>query len=199
MIRDDLSNKLIHLTRGLTREDAARNFLSIFQEQSLRGGTGCIKGSWKCVCFTEAPVSKLSTILANPTAHGSRYEPYGIMVEKGWLFEQGGRPVIYQTAKEYENLPDDLKYRHVTYDPLEGIDFTWEREWRIRTDALSFQPNDVTLVIPERTVKDGMIDSRLSRIAKMHDKTGVMPPEALAPYPWHFLVLSDLGVQVDMW
>jgi len=94
MIRDDLSSKLVHLTRGELDQIAADAFISILGERRLRGGTSCIKGSYRCVCFSEAPLSKLSQILANPGATNMRYKPFGIMVDKKWLFERGGRPVL---------------------------------------------------------------------------------------------------------
>lgn len=203
MIRDDLSTKLIHLTRGPNTAAAAETFLNIIEEKKLRGGTGCIKGGWRCVCFTEAPISKLSTILASPGAHGTRYAPYGVMVDKTWLFERGGRPAIYQPLEEYDLLPDTLKYRHVTYspnaDPKKSIDFTWEREWRLHADELELDPNHVTLVVPQRLVKDGLIDIRLSDIYQEHERTGTLPSAALSRYPWHFIVLSDLGVEISPW
>ena len=31
-----------------------------------------------------------------------RYEPFGIGVKKEWLYEKGGRPVIYSSDEEYE-------------------------------------------------------------------------------------------------
>ncbi|WP_291982581.1 hypothetical protein [Candidatus Accumulibacter sp. ACC005] len=197
MIRDDLSNKLIHFTRGPTREAAAQIFMKIVKEGKLRGGTGCIRDGWRCVCFTEAPIAKLSAILASPGAHGSRYEPYGVMVDKTWLFQQGGRPVIYQAHDEYDLLPEELKYRHVRYEPHERVDFSWEREWRIRANELILDPNEVTLVVPQRVIKDVLIDSRYSDIANQHAASGSMPEIALSPYPWHFIVLSDLGVPIE--
>jgi hypothetical protein len=151
MIRDDLSDKLIHLTRGPTYDDAARLFSTILAEKRLLGGTGCIKGGFRCVCFSEAPVSKLGQILANPMAHGMRYKPFGVMVDKRWLFERGGRPVIYQPDCEFALLHDDQKSRHVRYEPTNNVDFTWEREWRICTDELSLDPDATTVVVPNRT------------------------------------------------
>jgi hypothetical protein len=100
VIRDDISERLVHLTRGVSSEAAAEAFLSIFRERKLRGGSGCIKGGYDCVYFSEAPISKLAVILANPMVHGMRYSPFGVMVEKSWLYEQGGRPVIYQTDED---------------------------------------------------------------------------------------------------
>lgn len=50
-MRDDLSNKLVHLTKGTSadlskhREEAVLILSSILKEKRLRGGTGFIKGS----------------------------------------------------------------------------------------------------------------------------------------------------------
>ena len=148
MIRDDLSSRLIHLTRGETQV-AADTFRTIIEERKLLGGSGCIKGEFKCACFSEAPLSKLTQILANPTPHGMRYKPFGVMVQKEWLFNQGGRPVIYQPDGEYDLLHDSQRYRHVRYEPPD-VDFTWEREWRIQKDELILDPSETTLIVPTR-------------------------------------------------
>jgi len=95
MIRDDISSKLVHLTRDVSDRAAADALVSIVAERKLRGGTTCIKGNYRCVCFSEAPLSKLTHILASPGATGMRYKPFGVMVDKNWLFVRGGRPVIY--------------------------------------------------------------------------------------------------------
>lgn len=42
-------------------------------------------------------------------------------------------------------------YRFVPYDPLNGIDYTWEREWRIKTDSLTLDPNNTLVVVPTAT------------------------------------------------
>jgi len=157
VIRGDLSDKLIHLTRGDSEQAAAATFLTILQEGKLRGGTGCIKGTFRCVCFSEAPLSNLSQILASPGAHGVRYKPFGIMLPKTWLFGRGGRPVIYQSDDEYSLLHDSQKYRHVRYAP-DTIDFTWEREWRIQTDELLLEPEHTTVVVPTRAWEEWLQD-----------------------------------------
>jgi hypothetical protein len=71
------------------------------------------------------------------------------MVPKTWGFERGGRPVIYQTEEEYHNLPESLRWRHVRFDPLNGIDFTWEREWRIRIDELVLDISVAVVIVPD--------------------------------------------------
>ena len=80
-----------------------------------------------------------------------RYEPYGIAVTKNWLYKQGGRPVIYDNNESYNKLPDDMKYRWVHYDPSLGVDYTWEREWRICTDSLILDPKQTLVVVPDAT------------------------------------------------
>ena len=77
-----------------------------------------------------------------------RYEPYGLAVNKEWLYSRGGRPVIYDHPDTYESLPDALRYRLVPYDPTQGIDYTWEREWRAKTKWLELEPSKVLVIVP---------------------------------------------------
>ena len=196
MIRDDLSDKLIHLTRGPTYDDAAKVFSAILEEKRLLGGTGCIKGDFRCVCFSEAPISQLSRILANPMAHGMRYMPFGVMVSKAWLFDIGGRPVIYQPDSEYDLLHDDQKYRHVRYEPANDVDFTWEREWRILTDELPLDPDVTTVVVPNRDWERRILSPHEGKIWRSA-ALGMAPmPSGSIKQPWHFIALEDLGVAI---
>jgi len=196
MIRDDVSNKLIHLTRGDTDQAAAERFISIVESRKLLGGTGCIKGGYQCVCFSEAPLSKLAFILANPMAHGMRYKPFGVMLDKSWLFERGGRPVIYQPDTDFGLLDDSQKYRHVRYEHG-TVDFSWEREWRVATAELEIDPSVATLVIPNRAWEKWALNqhtSMLSRRAMVLN--GIIGPKSITEFPWHFVVLEDLGVPI---
>ena len=185
MVRDDLSDRLIHLTRGSgapgtnSVEEAVNNLFSILGSSTLKGGNGFIKGGYQCVCFSESPVSKLPYIMAHAGAHKFKYQPYGVMVSKRWFYEQGGRPVIYGAAEDFDKLPDDMRHRHVLlhYGKPYDIDFTWEREWRLKTAQLALDPATVTVVVPTREARDGFAE-------KFGNK-------------WHYLVLSDLGVPLD--
>ena len=153
MIRDDLSNKLIHLVRGDTEIVAFKKFQSILNEQQLRGGTGYIKGGYTCVCFTETPIAKLSYVLASPDLAKMRYRPFGIMIDKGYAFDCGARPVIYQPDNDFNKLDEEIRYRHVRFEltnPAYPIDLTWEREWRIKTDILTLPLNKTTVIVPNR-------------------------------------------------
>lgn len=197
MIRDDLSSRLVHLTRGDSDEIAATNFLSILGSGMLLGNVGCILGGYKCVCFSEAPIAKLTTILATPNAHGMRYKPFGVMVDKRWLYAQGGRPVIYQSKDEFEELPETHRYRHVTYDPFKPVDFTWEREWRLRTDKLVLEPGAVTLVVPTRRWEERLREEFASKQFTTSLRIG-LHGAPISSFPWHFIVLEDLGVEIPI-
>ena len=198
MIRDDLSDKLIPLTRGPTYEYAAEVFCKILDEKRLLGGTGCIKGDFWCVCFSEAPISKLSQILAEPMAHGMRYKPFGVMVDKEWLFKLGGRPVIYQPDSEFALLHDKQKFRHVRYEPTNYIDYTWEREWRIHDDELSLDPEATTVVVPSRDWERRILqphEDKVWRRAAVGMGGAGIPKSVIKPL-WHFITLEDLGVSI---
>ena len=185
MVRDDLSDRLIHLTRGSgvpganSVEEAVNNLFSILGSATLKGGNGFIKGGYQCVCFSESPVSKLPYIMAHASAHKFKYEPYGVLIGKRWFYERGGRPVIYGPSEDFEKLHDDLKHRHVQlhYGEPHDVDFTWEREWRLKTEKLELDPEIVTVVVPTRDARDGFVGH--------------------FGHKWHYLVLSDLGVPLD--
>lgn len=155
MSRSDVSDFLIHFTKGDRAETAFKTLRKIIEERILLGASGCIKGGFNCVCFSEAPPESLSDGLVNPK-HYSKYCPFGVMVQKRWLYLQGGRPVIYQSQGEYEALPDDLRWRHVRYEPDKDppIDFSWEREWRIHCNSLEINPGVASVVVPDASWAD---------------------------------------------
>ena len=195
MIRDDLSTKLIHLTRGDEYGDAANRFLNIIYNTHIAGGNNSIRGGYRCVCFSEAPISKLAQVLSlslDIPQGRMRYRPFGVMIDKRWLFAAGGRPVIYQPEAEYDQLPETHKYRHVRYEPPH-IDWTWERECRIRTDRLDLDSNTTTFLVPDRRWEEWFLEQHFRAVADNSALLGIPIPD---PVPWHFLVLSDLGVEI---
>lgn len=125
--------------------------------RSKVSGTTCntVRGPEPAVCLTEQP---LSDVLLSRKCSGNRYSGLGIAYHKYALYSEGGRPVIYgdksmlgravrqgepgfQAGKDIYmgGLPPDLQYLWVQYKPTVGthaydypIDFTWEREWRIK-------------------------------------------------------------------
>jgi hypothetical protein len=185
VVRDDLSDRLVHLTKG---DDPFRTFVKILSDRALLGGTGFIKGRHRCVCFSEAPISKLPQILSTPHEN-IKYRPYGLVFTKMWVFRKGGRPVIYQPDSDYAALPFAKKHLHVRFwlSDKYTVDHSWEREWRIKTDRLDFTPNDVTLLMPTRIVSDTLKEDWAAR----HATAG-----SAEPYPWHHIVLEDLGIKI---
>jgi hypothetical protein len=150
MPRKDMSDHLIHFTKGTSWSEAFENLCSIVAEGHLRGNSTLIKGKYSCVCFSEAPPIALPNGLVNPNYY-SKYSPFGVMVSKQWLYAQGGRPVIYQSDNEYFDLPEAIRWRHVRYEPTTSppIDFTWEREWRIKCSRLNIHSEVAALVVPD--------------------------------------------------
>jgi len=147
--RQDICNNLIHFTKGNGINNAFENLCSIVLGKAIIGSNRFIKNKQYCICFTEAPINSIPDGLENFNNY-SQYYPFGIMVSKKWLFSIGGRPVIYQTDDEYNDLPALHKWKHVRYDPLSipPIDFTWEREWRIQTKKLDLLPEKSSIVVP---------------------------------------------------
>ena len=169
LVRRDVGDLLFHFTRnpeksniswntpdgGLitTSSSASAVLHKILYEGILKGTPTWTRGQ-NCVCFTESPISEFNSIFALVKVAASkrerpRYEPYGIAVSKKWLFEQGGRPVIYDDPKVFKKLPSDFRYRFVPYNPTKGVDFTWEREWRINIDFLQLDPKQTLVIVPK--------------------------------------------------
>lgn len=150
MTRADISDQLIHFTKGPTEEDAYQRIGTILAEGRLRGSDRLIFNGYRCICFTEAPLAALTDGLVNQWDYG-RYAPFGLMFDKRWLYAQGARPVIYQPLAEAHDLPPSHQWRHMTYEPVanEPVDFTWEREWRLQADELSFDASSARVVVPD--------------------------------------------------
>ncbi len=156
MNRIDISNYLIHFTKGESTECAFQCLRKIISEKRLLGSGETIKGRFPCVCFSEAPLAALTNGLINPQFY-SKYSPFGILVHKQWLFEQGGRPVIYETDNEFATLTETHRWRHMRYEPP-NIDFTWEREWRICGDHLGFNAGTASIVVPDAEWAKRLVD-----------------------------------------
>ncbi|TPQ32033.1 hypothetical protein [Cupriavidus pinatubonensis] len=194
MIRGDLSNRLIHLTRGNSEMTVEQVFDSILKERRLRGSAKDIRGGHAVVCFTEAPLTALAQVMASAPG-AMRYQPFGVMVSKDWLYARGGRPVIYGEPHEYEELPASMQYRYVRYRPEKrNGDWTWEREWRIAADALPLNPEVTTLIVPRRMIADRhRIEHHDDNLA-MSVALGEDAFLRVDHFRWHFVALEDLGI-----
>ena len=143
-MRLDIAPDLCHWIKATSDDQAIEHLCSIMAQRKILGANGFVKGAFDCICFTEAPYIEF-----HKQKH--RYKRYDVMVSKEWVFNRGGRPVIYQPENEYHLLPDCLKWRHVSFDPPK-VDFTWEREWRINQKEVDVTPEDFLFLVPSEEI-----------------------------------------------
>ena len=191
-IRSDLSDWLIHCTQPTDVLSAFDVLRKILQEASLIGSNQYIKAQCKCVCFSESPLTKIKSLITYCDTHqcSLRYAPYGIAVKKEWLFEQGGRPVIYQTDNEFSITSDEHKYRHMRYDPAKNFDFSWEREWRVNCDQLLLQPEITTVFVKSRDDIRLLLEEYYGHQSSW-SLVGV--PFNIDIYPWGLISLDEIS------
>jgi len=148
-MREDMSDFLIHFTKGEDLESAYQNLKSIIDQSVVHGSSTKIRDGSNCVCFSEAPLSSLRSGLLNPSFY-SPYSPFGIITIKEHIYKLDGRPVIYQPESEFHLLSPDNSWRHMRYEPP-SVDFTWEREWRLKTDGYHFHPENTQIIVPDNS------------------------------------------------
>lgn len=192
-----MSNQVIHFTKGATDEEAFLRLESIVDRRGVIGHTDKIKAGCACVCLSEAPIPAVKEGLRNLFG-GRSYSQFGIMFDKSWLFSRGGRPVIYEPDEEYVLLPESHQWRHVRYDPTAAvkIDFTWEREWRIRCPELKFESSDTVIVVPSSAWRDRLVrefDQQQEYQVELYST--IMDIELAEQYredfPWRVVVLYE--------
>lgn len=151
--RTDMSYFLIHFTQG-DDESAFQNLKSIISERCIRSDNHLIRGGHKVCCFTKTPLDCVREIggIKNETGH-TKYSPHGIMVTKKDVYQRGGRPIIYSESEHYDLLHSTLQWRFMRYEPkfekYKGVDFSWEREWRILGD-FDFSDIEYRVVVTSR-------------------------------------------------
>ena len=164
--RADLSVSVTHWTkRNLCFTDendrTVRHRLTAFdvlkriiRDRRIRASTtesGFIKGNQRATCFSEAPVIVMARLFktvkydrqAKPFLH---WESCGLSFLKPIIYQKfGGRPVLYLSQEEYHQwvestgLVEALAWRVVRFDQAvleEAVDFSHEREWRVRNDVI---------------------------------------------------------------
>lgn len=215
LVRRDIGTFLFHFTRTpdktiVIRGNNSTTYLSksalsvlkkILFEKKLIGTSKWIHGGYNCICFTEAPITELVALfslnkIAANKKQRPRYEPYGIAVRKKWLYEKGGRPVIYDSPDIYDILPEDLKYRYVPYDPNNNVDFTWEREWRIRTDELVLDEKQTLVIVPTAEEAFDLSYEHAEMLPNSYNNEGFVEgfyPEA----KWMVVSLDLFGIEIN--
>ncbi|ENB8332132.1 TPA: hypothetical protein PXN16_002457 [Yersinia enterocolitica] len=151
--RNDSSGYLYHwikadpfvCSKNLDFESAFSVMKEIIYSGEIKAGLTMTKGGHECICLTESPKYTISD-------DSSKYQPFGFEFPKREIFRQGGRPVIYSTNEEKWLLDKSIHWRFMPFDLLAtsdktpyGIDFTWEREWRLNEAELPI--GDATRII----------------------------------------------------
>lgn len=146
---------LTHFTRARARFSALDNLLTILKDRVIRGSARMVRGGTEVVCLFDSPLAQLGAVLT--PGNRRRYQPFGIAVDKRYAFAQGARPVIYMPFTEASAiLKIEDMWRVVSIDMSRNppVDWTHEREWRLRGN-LALEPNRcVALVETWRDVEE---------------------------------------------
>ncbi len=163
--RSDLTGHLIHLTRTANIDakelSSLEVLMKIILEQCLLGSStksGFICGNRKAVCFQDTPLYQLTQNIYSEQEYRKqnsnaklRYVGIGLMFTKTYVYNNGGRPVIYDKTEEAKAyLPLQEWWRIVKLelsDESNIIDWTHEREWRL-PDDFNFKLEETIVILP---------------------------------------------------
>lgn len=162
--RQDITGMLTHLTKPVTYNNemsekeinlgAVEILVKILSEGVIKGSEtskGFIIGNRRAVCFQDAPFNGIIQNVQHEVHRRNkgddskiRYCGVGLAFSKFYVFERGGRPVIYEetnVAKQF--LAEEEHWRIVNCrlrTKLPIIDWTHEREWSC--------PDKLDIVLP---------------------------------------------------
>ncbi|MBA1220657.1 DUF2971 domain-containing protein [Pseudomonas fulva] len=158
--RSDITGQVTHLTKGTEDEVAIEVLIKILRARVLIGSTtasGFIVGNTPAVCFQEAPLYSICQNCqyeakdAAENERAARYTAYGLMFQKDYIYNEGGRPVLYENTKFAKTiLPEDQWWRIVSFNLSNSdgiIDWTHEREWRMPNN-FRFDISKATIIVP---------------------------------------------------
>lgn len=152
--RNDMSSRLIHLTRGKNDDEAFENLWKILIDKKIKGSGsgGYVIGATKAVCLQELPLTAIvENLLYEDSLNDKiRYSPFGIRLSKPFVYKKGGRPVIYENSTLMKNyLPESEYWRIVNLnltDKESCMDWTHEREWRV-PEKLRFSYGCIEVIV----------------------------------------------------
>lgn len=140
--RQDVSEYLFHFTK---KSNAKETLKSILKDGKLKD-----KRSHGFICLSESPITMLAPMFdLFRQWEDPMYAPYGIGIKKEFIYNLGGRPVIYGDENERMVLPQSLKWRFVLYNP-KCYDFTWLREWRVPVSEIELSLNNCFVVVDQK-------------------------------------------------
>jgi hypothetical protein len=169
------SGLLTHFTRASRAGDALDNLVAILRGAVIKGSSRMIIGKRPTVCLFDAPIAELRRLLTRANRH--RYQPCGIAIDKHYAFARGARPVIYMPLTEARRmLAEEELWRVAALDlnRKPAIDWTFEREWRVRDQLAIPARGAVALVESWRDV-----DEIYDRFDGAPPCAGVVPLEDL--------------------
>ena len=162
--RSDLTTSLVHLTKETDELNVLEVLLKILDDKKLNGSSthsGFIIGDNSAVCFQDIPIYGITQNLLHEQQNKEelgdkiRYSPVGLSFSKSFLFNKGARPVIYEKKETAKSLiPRTEWWRIVSFDLSDNdkiIDWTHEREWRLKGD-LEFSLDDVTILLTRKNI-----------------------------------------------
>ena len=163
--RTDLSSQLVHLTRSAVVDGERRGPVDVLIRILLAGrisgsttASGFIVGDVPATCFQDAAVYSIAQNVyaeeqyrkAVPEAK-VRYVGVGLMFGKPYVYQRGGRPVVYEdTDRAKGMLPEEEWWRIVRFDLSDEedmVDWSHEREWRV-PGGFEFDLGEVTVLLP---------------------------------------------------
>lgn len=178
--RTDLSSYVSHLTRGADDQHTGQILMKILMDQKIIGSKigppGYIVGKNPAVCFQDIPFVSLGQNVLHEINYRKqqeadgipkekikkRYSPAGIAFKKNYVFNHGGRPVIYENTEYAKKiLPEEEHWRIVNFDLSRNeniVDWTHEREWRVKGD-FEFDLSEVVLIVNNQTGYKWLIDN----------------------------------------
>lgn len=185
MARSDLSQYLVHLTKGNTFKNTtpADVLFKILKDKRLIGSTtetGFICGSTPAVCFQDAPLLSVGQNVwyedrkrEQEDQQKIRYNACGLMFRKRFVYGKGGRPVIYDRTEEAKSyIKESDWWRIVKLDLSDSkniVDWTHEREWRAPGN-LDFELENVAIIVPNDTYYRTFVELCLASDIKILEK-----------------------------
>lgn len=158
--RMDLSSRITHLTKGGDEDEAFDNLINILEEKRIKGSTrksGFICGEISAVCLQDVPLSAIAEnlqyeeVLRKEENQKIRYLGFGVRFQKDFIYQQGGRPVIYDDKDDAKNyLLKNEWWRIVKLDLSNSdniVDWTHEREWRVPKEIV-FEYSQCEIILP---------------------------------------------------
>jgi len=146
--KEDFSQWLVHFCRptywGKKLLTPFEALINILQTRRIIASQEHIHDSKGAACFYEVPPHNWPELIKNDP-NGRR--GYGLIVSKSAFWYKGGRPCIYTDNLSEDYWPKEerylLVYTNLNKDP-NPIDWTHEREWRIKGDFTLEPIRDVT-------------------------------------------------------